>query len=153
MSTIKIPEAFISATQETLSCFVGMAVETSNIELEQDSLEYLDVSATITITGEKEGVLLFSFTEPCALAITQALLGDSTGNPLNDAKDVIGEIVNIISGRARAILSEQGLLLQGSTPSAGIEKYSSIFDIVRKPTKSIPFTSEYGDFFLKYILV
>lgn len=147
----KISEAFVVATQKVLSSFAGMQIKAGEAQ-EQDKLKYFDISATVSLMGEKEGFLLFSFTLPCVIVIAETLLGDDMGDPEDEAKDVLGELTNIICGQVRASLEQENIIIKASTPSVGIGMVLSIPSSAKIRTVCIPFTTDHGDFYLEYFL-
>ena len=70
-----------------------------------------DVSAIVGITGCKSGAVALSFSQSCAIALVKGMLGDAIEDIIADTRDAVGEITNMISGQARATLSEMGLPL------------------------------------------
>ena len=76
------------------------------------------------------------------------MLGDAIEDIIADTRDAVGEITNMISGQARATLSEMGLPLQGSTPSIVFGANHSLSFPGQVTTVAIPFETDYGAFTL-----
>ena len=77
-------------------------------------------------------------------------LGDAIEDIIADTRDAVGEITNMISGQARATLSEMGLPLQGSTPSIVFGANHSLSFPGQVTTVAIPFETDYGAFTLEF---
>ena len=109
-----------------------------------------DVSAIVGITGCKSGAVALSFSQSCAIALVKGMLGDAIEDIIADTRDAVGEITNMISGQARATLSEMGLPLQGSTPSIVFGANHSLSFPGQVTTVAIPFETDYGAFTLEF---
>ena len=111
-----------------------------------------EISAVVGVTGIQRGTISVTFTRPCAAALATGMLGNDIHNMENDMEDAVGEVVNIISGRARAILAEGGLILQGSTPTI----ITGLNHVIRHMNASlaiaIPFTTDNGAFTVEFCL-
>jgi chemotaxis protein CheX len=109
-----------------------------------------DVSAIIGFTGEKNGSISVSFSKKCAIAMVKSMLGDDIEDIVQDTKDAVGEITNMISGQARAGLSEMGMTFQGSTPTVIMGDKHTIAHVSKSPIMVIPFSTEHGDFAVEF---
>lgn len=109
-----------------------------------------DVSAIVGVTGDKNGTISVTFTRSCAIALVKGMLGNDIHDILQDTKDAVGEITNMISGQARGGLSEMGMSLQGSTPSVIMGDNHTISHCSKGPVVAVPFNTEHGDFTLEF---
>ena len=75
---------------------------------------------------------------------------DDIQDVLQDTQDAVGEVTNMVSGQARAGLTEMGLTLQGSTPTVIVGTSHSIRHISAGPVIAIPFTSAAGNFTVEF---
>lgn len=109
-----------------------------------------DLSAVIGLTGDKNGSICLSFTRTCAVAIVRGMLGDDIEDILQDAKDAVGEISNMISGQARAELATMGLKMSGSTPTLILGENHLISHMANATVIAIPFSTGNGDFTVEF---
>ena len=80
------------------------------------------------------------------------MLGDDISDIIQDTSDAVGEITNMVSGQARAGLSEMGIVLQGSTPSIILGDGHVISHVSSSPIIAIPFDTQAGNFTLEFCL-
>ncbi|MGE4298377.1 MAG: chemotaxis protein CheX [Desulfovibrionaceae bacterium] len=151
MSTgVEIAKPFIKATVNVLSTMAMIQPSPGKPFIKKDSSASGDVSAVIGFTGDKNGSISVSFTKKCAIALVKAMLGDDIEDIVKDTKDAVGEITNMISGQARAGLSEIGMNFNGSTPSVIMGDNHTITHVTKSPVISIPFTTPHGEFFVEF---
>jgi chemotaxis protein CheX len=88
-----------------------------------------------------------SFTEGCILQIVANMLYEDPKPAITDETiDAVGELTNMISGGAKALLSKLNQTFDLSTPTLVVGKGVEISYYTDLPTIVIPFTTEYGDF-------
>ncbi len=151
MSTdIEIAKPFVQATIQVLSTMAGISPTPNKPYLKKDNLAQGDVSATVTFTGAKTGVIAVSFTKACAIGVVKGMLGDDIQDIMQDTKDTVGEIINMISGQARARLAETGLTLQGSTPTVTMSPKHTIDHAADASIMAIPFSTDHGEFTIEF---
>ncbi|WP_027184045.1 chemotaxis protein CheX [Desulfovibrio inopinatus] len=149
-SDVEVAKPFIKATQTVLSMMAGIDPKPGKPFIKSDKTAHGDVSAVVGLTGQKNGSISISFPKKCAVAIVKNMLGDDVTDIISDAKDAVGEITNMISGQARAGLSEKGLTLQGSTPTIIFGDNHSISHVTSGAIIAIPFESPHGSFTLEF---
>ncbi|HBE94872.1 MAG TPA: chemotaxis protein CheX [Desulfovibrio sp.] len=118
--------------------------------VKRDSVAKGDVSAVVGVTGASTGVISLSFEKSCAVAVVKNMLGDDVGDIMNDVKDAVGEITNMVSGQARSGLAEMGLVFQAGTPTVIMGDNHSISHLSKGPIMAIPFETEHGGFTLEF---
>ncbi|QJT10346.1 chemotaxis protein CheX [Oceanidesulfovibrio marinus] len=150
-SGVEIAKPFIKATVSVLSTMAMIEPEPGRPFVKKDNTATGDISAIIGVTGSKNGSISVSFTKRCAIAVVKSMLGDDIEDILQDAKDAVGEIANMISGQARASLAEMGLNFAGSTPSVVMGDNHTITHITSNPVVSIPFSTAYGEFYVEFV--
>lgn len=149
-SGIEIAKPFVKATVSVLSTMAMIEPRPGKPFVKRDNTAIGDVSAVIGITGDKNGSISVSFTKKCAIALVKSMLGDDVQDIVQDVKDAVGEITNMISGQARAGLSEMGMSLAGSTPSVIMGDNHTITHVTKEPVVAIPFSTDHGDFFVEF---
>lgn len=151
MSTgIEVAKPFIDATTNVLNTMAMMEAKPGKPFVKKDNTAYGDVSAVIGITGHKNGSISVSFTKKCAVALVKSMLGDDVQDIIQDTKDAVGEVTNMISGQARAGLANMGMVFQGATPSVIMGDNHTITHVSKSPVMAIPFTTKYGEFTVEF---
>ena len=149
-SGIEIAKSFINATINVLSTMSNITPKPGKPFVKKDETAAGDVSAVIGFTGDRNGSISVSFSKKCAVALVKAMLGDDVQDILQDAKDAVGEITNMISGQARVSLQDLGINCAGSTPSVILGDNHTITHVTKSPVMVIPFSTEYGNFFVEF---
>ncbi|HIV65424.1 MAG TPA: chemotaxis protein CheX [Candidatus Mailhella excrementigallinarum] len=150
MSDVALAKPFVQATINVLSSMTGLSPVPGKPYVKKTDKAQGDVSAIVGITGCKSGAVALSFSQSCAIALVKGMLGDAIEDIIADTRDAVGEITNMISGQARATLSEMGLPLQGSTPSIVFGANHSLSFPGQVTTVAIPFETDYGAFTLEF---
>lgn len=150
MSDVALAKPFVQATINVLSSMTGLSPVPGKPYIKNTDKAQGDVSAIVGITGCKSGAIALSFSQSCASALVKGMLGDAIEDIIADTRDAVGEITNMISGQARATLSEMGLPLQGSTPSIIFGANHSLSFPGQVTTVAIPFETDYGTFTLEF---
>lgn len=150
MNDVALAKPFVQATINVLSSMTGMSPVPGKPYVKKTDKAQGDVSAIVGITGCKSGAVALSFSQACAIALVKGMLGDAIEDIIADTRDAVGEITNMISGQARAMLSEMGLPLQGSTPSIIFGANHSLAFPGQITTIAIPFETDYGSFTLEF---
>jgi len=145
-----IAKPFVQATKHVLSTMAMIDPTPGMPYVKKNNAAPGDVSAVVGLTGDKHGSISISFSKKCAVAIVKNMLGDDIQDIMQDAKDAVGEITNMISGQARAGLAQMGLTMQASTPTIIFGDNHTISHVSSGPVVAIPFTSEHGDFTVEF---
>lgn len=148
--SIEIAKSFIKATIEVLSTMAMITPVAGKPYVKNDSMAKGDVTGVIGLTGDKKGTISVTFTQKSALAVVKNMLGDDIQDVLQDTKDAVGEITNMISGKSRQLMAENGLNIQAATPSVIMGKNHTIHHISSEPIMAIPFTTDYGEFTVEF---
>lgn len=151
VSGVEIAKPFIKATINVLSTMAMITPVPGKPYVKKDNTASGDVSAVIGFTGIKNGSISVSFTKKCAIAVVKGMLGADIQDIIQDTKDAVGEVTNMISGQARAGLAEMGLNFAGSTPSVIMGDSHTITHVTKSPVMAIPFTTDHGEFFVEFV--
>ncbi len=144
---------FIEATEEIIDTVAMIQVKRGNLALKKDSTVAYDVSGIIGITGEATGSIALSFPKKSALAVVSNFTGEDVIGIDNDTTDAIGELTNMIAGRAKKIFSEKNIKLKISVPNVVVGKNHSISTPKNAPSIVIPFESDAGEFAIQVSLM
>jgi len=146
----EVAKPFVDATKHVLIMMAQLEPKPGAPYVKKDPSASGDVSAVVGLTGDKNGSISISFSKKCAIAVVKNMLGDDIADIIQDAKDAVGEITNMISGQARAGLSQLGLNLSASTPTVIFGDNHSISHVTSGPVVAIPFSTEHGEFTLEF---
>ncbi len=147
---VELAKPFVKAATDVLSTMAFITPKVGKPFVKKNNIAQGDVTGMVGLTGKENGSVSISFSKKCAVAIVKNMLGDEVGDLLQDVKDAVGEITNMVSGQARAGLSEQGLNFQGSTPTVIMGDNHTISHMAKTPIMAIPFITEYGNFTIEF---
>jgi chemotaxis protein CheX len=150
LSNPELAKPFIVATRHVLVTMAQMDPKPGTPYVKKNRSANGDVSALVGFTGDASGSISLSFPRACAIAIVKGMLGPDVGDIIADAKDAVGEVSNMISGQARAGLSDLGIKLQGSTPTIIFGDNHYVSHVSNAPVVAIPFTTDFGEFTLEF---
>lgn len=102
-------EPFVSGAREVLEAELGVQVERGSLRLEAGSHTTQEVTAIVGITGQLTGLAVYGMSRDTALTV----VGRLVGAPVEELDDLalsgVGELGNVITGRAATLLAEQGI--------------------------------------------
>lgn len=104
---VRLVNPFVQSAIEVLSTMANTNIVRKEVLLKKDYRMFGDVSAVIGIMGEKiEGSVAVTFHEELAHRIVGRMLGmDGDALSSEEVHDGLGELVNMISGKAKTSLS------------------------------------------------
>lgn len=146
----EVAKPFVDAAKHVLTMMAQLEPKPGKPYVKKVKEADGDVSAVVGLTGDRNGSISISFSKKCAIAIVKNMLGDDIIDIIQDAKDAVGEITNMISGQARAGLSQLGLNLSASTPTVIFGDNHTITHITSGTVVAIPFTTAQGNFTLEF---
>ena len=100
---------FLQAASEVLVSEIGEDPERGEISLQPSASTTRDVTAVIGVIGQVTGIVLLGLTEATACAIVAKILNQSVVAFDAMAESAMGELANVIVGRAATLLGEGGL--------------------------------------------
>ncbi|MGD9157453.1 MAG: chemotaxis protein CheX [Desulfobacteraceae bacterium] len=143
---------FIEATIFVLESISSMKVESKKIYIKEDKAARGDVSSIIGLSGDLEGSISVAFTENIILPLVSEMFGEEMTDLDDEVKDAVGEIANMISGRARQLLEIQGKNLKAAIPTVIMGKNHTISHITDEKILAVPFETEHGEFTIEVCL-
>ncbi len=104
---IEMIAPFIEGTKDTFSSVASMQVRRRDVYLKRDHAMFGEISAVIGLSGSTAGTCAVSMPTRLAVRVVRAMLmvPDDETISARDVRDGVGEIVNMVAGRAKAILS------------------------------------------------
>ncbi len=144
---------FIEATVNVLQTMAGIEPKAGKPFLKAGKQSTGDVTGLIGLVGkDTKGSFAVSFEENCIIKIVSNLLGEEITKMDGDVLDAVGEVTNMISGGARAKLSEMGVDLDMAIPTIISGKGHELTQITEYPIIVVPFETEAGSFFVEACL-
>jgi len=114
---VEIVNPFVVAASEVLESELGAQAERGNLRLQMSACTTDEVTALVGVTGAVNGMVLYSMSRSTALRIVSRLMGQPFGDLDDLAQSGIGELGNVITGRAGVLLSEAGFPSNISPPA------------------------------------
>lgn len=100
---------FLTAAVEVLQAEVGGEVKRGKVRLETSMYTTSEISALVGVVGERiRGMVLYSMSRRTALALVSKMMGQRFPTFDDLAQSGIGELGNVITGRAAVLLAESG---------------------------------------------
>lgn len=152
MDVPSIAKIFVAATTNVLSTMANINPVAGKPFVKANMVAMGDVTAIVGVAGTRKGSIAVTFTKASAIAVVRAMLGDDVQDVIQDTKDTVGEVTNMISGQARAKLAEMGVSMQGSTPSIIFGDNHCVTHVTSAPVVAIPFMTEAGPFTVEFCL-
>jgi len=142
---------FIFATRKVLSmmAFMESKPRKPSLKAPGDLKALGDISAVIPVSGECKGSIGISFTESCILQVAYQMFGEEYDAINDEIVDMVGEIVNMVSGDARKELEKLGFNFQAGIPTMDHGKGHILNHTVTDRIIIIPFQTKNGDFFIE----
>ena len=135
---------FLDAVINVLSTMAGVEAAPGKPYINRKRVAAGDVTGLIGVSGHTTGTISLTLEKEAILAIVNNMLSEGYTEIDNDIADAVGELTNMISGQARAKLSQQGMSLRASTPSAIIGRGHTVEHLATAPILAIPFSTEQG---------
>lgn len=140
---------FLKATTNVIQTMAFTECIPGKPYIKKESKAGGDVSGLIGITGETSGSLCISFSEACICSIVSNMFGEEIPSLNDEVADAVGEITNMISGDARRVLAEKGIVLEGAIPTVISGKDHTIKHLTNGPSVAVPFSTPSGDFLIE----
>jgi chemotaxis protein CheX len=99
---------FLQAANEVLESELGGSPQRGQVGLQKSAYTTDDVTAVVGVTGSVAGMVLYVMTEATARAIVSKMMDQEFEEFDTLAQSGIGEIGNVITGRAAVLLAEAG---------------------------------------------
>src|SRR5919199_4388304 len=99
---------FLQAAHEVLESELGSSPQRGQVGLQKSAYTTDEVTAVVGVTGAVAGMVLYVMTEATGCAIVSKMMGQEFKEFDALAQSGIGEIGNVITGRAAVLLAEAG---------------------------------------------
>lgn len=134
---------FIGSIQNVFSTMLQMPVTVLEPKIKQGNHATYDVSGIITMSGDVTGTIVLSFPSDTAERLVTLFVGMEMPKDSPDFVDAVGELVNMVSGNAKA--SFEGLNVAISCPSVIIGEHHAVATSTDAPCVVIPCETDCGE--------
>ncbi len=104
----EIIQAFVGAARDVLAQEIGEPVEPQKVKLQGGPYKTTDVTVLIGLAQGIEGAVILGLTTETACHYIGHIMGEPVEELDELAQSGIGELANVIAGRAGALLGERG---------------------------------------------
>jgi chemotaxis protein CheX len=148
---IEYIQPFINATRKVLSTMASLESKPMKpyLKPENDYKALGDISSIIELTGECRGSIGLSFHTNCILTVASQMLGETYEKLDDEIADMVGELVNMISGDARRQLVKLGFSFSAGIPDIAQGVDHLLEHSVSERIILIPFKTQAGDFYIE----
>src|SRR5437660_9867650 len=103
-----VAHAFLLAAKGVLEQELGGDVGRGQVKVERGDFEAGEVTAVVGVTGALSGAVMYRMSEATALAIGGRRMGQKFGERDARARRGVGELGNVMTGRAGVLLGGAG---------------------------------------------
>jgi chemotaxis protein CheX len=135
---------FVKSVQKVFATMLQLPVEVGTPTLKKPGEPAHDVSGIIGMSGDVEGAVVLSFPTVTAERCVRIFTGTDLDHRHADFSDAVGELINMVSGGAKAQFT--GKTVSISCPSVIIGRDHTVFGAKDVTTIVIPCTCDCGEF-------
>ena len=147
---VRLVNPVLEATLNVLGTMAQLTPKVGKPALKNTPLARGDVSGVMSMVSAKaRASLALSFTTPVICDIVKRILGDDIAEVTDTARDLTGEMTNMVVGGAKNLFMTQGYDFDMSAPSVLSGKDHVITHKFKGRTMIVPFQTEAGEFFVE----
>jgi chemotaxis protein CheX len=105
---MELIQPFINAADAVLSQGLQSPMEIGNLSMEEDAYRRKGIAATVLLTGDIEGRIIFDLAPKTAASIASQFAGAELPETDQLVREAVCELANQIIGNAVATLNDQG---------------------------------------------
>lgn len=149
---VKYLNPILNATNDVFQTMMQIEPERGDISVREEIVTDNEANVIIGLTGDIEGSIVFSFSKEIALNIVNKMAGMEIDEIDKFVSSAIGEMANIISGKASTGLAEQSYECNIAPPQTVIGKESKI-STGTDNILSVELNTGLGDFQVNFSMV
>jgi chemotaxis protein CheX len=111
-----LAQPFLLAAKGVLEQEIGGEVGRGQISMEKGDFEAGEITAVVGVTGSLSGAIMYRMSEATALAIVGRMMNQEFKELDALARSGIGELGNVITGRAGVLLERAGIVADIAPP-------------------------------------
>lgn len=139
---------FVKSIQNVFSTMLQLPVTVRDARLKQDNTPTHDVSGIIGMSGDMVGTIILSFKQDAAESIVALFCGEKLECGSPDFNDAVGELVNMVSGGAKALFTDANDV-SISCPSVVVGQDHGVAMPSDVPCVVIPCETDCGEFVIE----
>ncbi len=146
-----VAQPFLLAAKGVLEQELGGEVGRGKVAVEKGDFSAGEVTAVVGVTGALSGAVMYRMSEATALAIVGRMMGQKFAELDALARSGVGELGNVITGRAGVLLERAGISADIAPPMLIVGRGSSLssLDI---PRLVVPLNTNAGEIDLQIAL-
>lgn len=142
--TAEYVNPILVATKTVFEMMLGCTPNRTGLALKAEPYQSHEVSAVIGISGSVAGTIVVSLSKQAACSVLARMLGEEVDDINHEVCDAVGELTNMIAGKAKSLLERHQLSLSLPNVVSGPDH------VVHYPSEIQPlvisFDSEIGPF-------
>ncbi|WP_432798391.1 chemotaxis protein CheX [Poriferisphaera sp. WC338] len=135
---------FMKSVQNVFETMLQLPVQINEPSLKAESTPSFDVSGIIGMSGDVSGTIVLSFPTATAERIVSIFTGMEMSSTHEDFADAVGELVNMVSGGAKAQFVDKNVSI--TCPSVVVGSSHQIHGQKDLTLVEIPCSSDCGEF-------
>lgn len=140
----------VRAVKHVFATMLQLEVTVGEPRVKAQGAPLIDVSGIIGLSGDLTGAVVLGFTTETAERIVSLFTGMEMTAEHDDFTDAVGELVNMVTGNAKAEYTHHHVLI--SCPSVVVGKGHEVLQNKNQPVVEIPFECDCGQFFVQMSL-
>ncbi len=105
---MELIQPFINAADAVLAETLQCTTRVGDVSMEEEAYRRRGVAATVEISGDIEGRVIFDLDPPTAVSVASSLAGAPVGESEDVVKETVCELANLVIGNAVTSLNDQG---------------------------------------------
>src|SRR5919201_5042307 len=146
-----VAQPFLLAAKGVLEQELGGDVGRGQITVERGDFEAGEVTAVVGVTGALSGAVMYRMSEATALAIVGQMMGQRFSELDALARSGVGELGNVITGRAGVLLERSGISADIAPPMLIVGRGGQLSSL-EIPRLVVPLSTRVGDIDLQIAL-
>ena len=134
---------FVRSTVDVFSTMLNCELKRGELSLNANFQPEHEISGVIGLSGLASGTVIVSLDRSVALSAVGAMLGEAPAEIDDDVIDTVGELTNMIAGKAKAALEQFDMKLALPTVITGKNHVITFGSAAQ--TICIPFSCEWGE--------
>lgn len=143
---VRLINPFLNATINVLETMANVSPKPGKPYLKTKSDAVGVVTGVIALSGIANGTISVTFDKKSICNIVSNLFGEKITKVDEEVEDAVGELTNMISGKARQELELLNLPLQAGIPKITSGEGHKVEHYNDEPKIALPFTTEKGEF-------
>jgi chemotaxis protein CheX len=128
---LELIQPFINAADTVLAEILNGPAQVTDVSMQEEVYRRKGVAASVGITGDIEGRVIFDLDQSMVLTVAKALMGGAEVDPSDEfAGEAACELANMVVGNAITLLNDQGFRFRVAPP----EKHTSQLGCVGTPS-------------------